>query len=333
MPVLPIEMSARRRAMGEDVRCLEIGLVNNMPDAALKSTERQFLRLLQAAASSHVVRVHFYTIPAIERGAAIRPHLDHYYASTSALPSDDLDAVIVTGTEPRRTDLREEPYWPALAKLFDGARDAAVPLLASCLAAHAAAFHYDGVIRRRRVEKCFGVYAHRRLRDHPLTRGVPDGYRAPHSRWNELSADDLTQAGYAVLTASDLAGVDIFVRRGRHLVVGIQAHPEYGRETLLREYARDINRCLAMTPRRIPPLPAGYFDAVGTCRLDAHVAGIGADATSIELPEVAEHITPDWSASAASVIRNWLDLVAERRAGRVVRQRNTTTYASSARTF
>ena len=32
-----------------DATCLEIGLVNNMPDSALEQTERQFLSRIEAA--------------------------------------------------------------------------------------------------------------------------------------------------------------------------------------------------------------------------------------------------------------------------------------------
>ena len=37
--------------------CIEIGLVNNMPDAALEATERQFVELIQAATNDIIVRL------------------------------------------------------------------------------------------------------------------------------------------------------------------------------------------------------------------------------------------------------------------------------------
>ena len=46
------QAEARWRASGgTGAGCLEIGLVNNMPDAALRATERQFSKLLSAAAT------------------------------------------------------------------------------------------------------------------------------------------------------------------------------------------------------------------------------------------------------------------------------------------
>ena len=49
---------------GGDVNldCLNIGLVNNMPDSALIPTERQLFDLLGAAAGKLVIRLHLYTM-------------------------------------------------------------------------------------------------------------------------------------------------------------------------------------------------------------------------------------------------------------------------------
>src|SRR2546430_16504312 len=46
-----------------DANCIDIGLVNNMPDAALKATERQFLTLLDAAADGMEVPLTCYALP------------------------------------------------------------------------------------------------------------------------------------------------------------------------------------------------------------------------------------------------------------------------------
>jgi hypothetical protein len=43
--------------------CIEIGLVNNMPDAALEATERQFVELIRAATNDIVVRLRLYALP------------------------------------------------------------------------------------------------------------------------------------------------------------------------------------------------------------------------------------------------------------------------------
>jgi hypothetical protein len=40
-----------------------VGLVNNMPDTALQSTERQFLELIDAAAGGMAVRLRLFSLP------------------------------------------------------------------------------------------------------------------------------------------------------------------------------------------------------------------------------------------------------------------------------
>ena len=48
-------------------RCVNIGLLNNMPDLALISTERQLFELLNVAAGTLPVHLQFYTLPTIAR--------------------------------------------------------------------------------------------------------------------------------------------------------------------------------------------------------------------------------------------------------------------------
>src|SRR5690348_7738925 len=95
--------------------CVELGILNNMPDAALERTEQQFFSLLSIAAQDLLVRVRFFALANLPRDGLGRGHLErHAYARAVDIPDSDLDALIVTGTEPREQDLRREPYWPEL---------------------------------------------------------------------------------------------------------------------------------------------------------------------------------------------------------------------------
>ena len=60
---------------------LHIGLVNNMPDAALRVTELQFARLLKESAGNFDVRLHLFAIPEIPRGEAAISRMDGFYAA------------------------------------------------------------------------------------------------------------------------------------------------------------------------------------------------------------------------------------------------------------
>src|SRR5262245_9789234 len=85
--------------LGSGTPCLETGLVNNMPDGALESTERQFCDLLQAAAGDLPVRLRLFSMPDVPRGDAGRSHLSRGYTYIGKLWSMRLDGLIVTGTE------------------------------------------------------------------------------------------------------------------------------------------------------------------------------------------------------------------------------------------
>jgi len=251
--------SALRPAPG---RFLELGLVNNMPDAALESTERQFLELLREAVGDIPVRLRLFALPDVPRSDAGRQHLRGGYGSIDDLCSSRLDGLIVTGTEPRAPSLADEPYWGSLIQVLDWAQENTASSVWSCLAAHAAVLHLDGIRRQALDEKRFGMFECDVVSAHPLMAGLPPRVRIPHSRYNELSEQDLSSGGYAILTHSPEAGVDTFVKHEKSLLVLFQGHPEYDERALLREHRRDVGRFLRGEREIYPVLPQGYFDDV-----------------------------------------------------------------------
>src|SRR5689334_7044791 len=126
---------------------LDIGLVNNMPDAALDATERQFRALLAAAADGLDVRLTMYTLPEVPRTDFGRKQVSNY-ATLETLWTRRHDGLIVTGTEPRASDLKDEPFWGSLTKVLEWAEDHTYSTILSCLAAHAGILHLDGIVRR-----------------------------------------------------------------------------------------------------------------------------------------------------------------------------------------
>jgi homoserine O-succinyltransferase len=238
---------------------LDIGIINNMPDGALESTERQFLTLLGAAADGVFVRVKFYALPGIPRSDSGQRHITSFYSDIDDLCDRRLDGLIVTGTEPRASSLINESYWPALARVLDWAEHNTYSAIWSCLAAHAAVLHIDGISRRRLRDKRFGLFECTRASDHLLMAGLAAPVLMPHSRWNDLREDELVEAGYLVLTRSPHAGVDAFVKQRRSLFVFFQGHPEYEADSLPLEYLRDIGRYLREESDEYPTMPYGYF--------------------------------------------------------------------------
>jgi homoserine O-succinyltransferase len=292
---------------------LTIGLINNMPDAALQATERQFMRLLRHAAGDIRIDFHCFSLPSVRRSQTARWRVEQQYTDIADLDRLRIDGLIVTGAEPNAAALPEEPFWGDLADIIDWAAANTRSTIWSCLAAHAAVKHLDGIERHRLGAKCSGVYDCAKVTDNWLTAGLPSPLKISHSRLNELRASDLIAKGYQVLTQSRQAGVDIFAKELRSQFVFFQGHPEYDALSLEREYLRDISRYLAGERDAYPALPAGYFDAETEHKLVVFERRARVErrpALSAELPERTLRSDIAAGTAATAIFRNWLEYLA-----------------------
>lgn len=310
----------RARPVARREKPITIGLVNNMPDAAIATTEAQFRALIDRAAAGRAFTLKLFALPGVPRSGAAQAAMAARYLSTNALSMNPVDALIVTGAEPVAADLRDEPFWAELAALTDWAEANTVSTLFSCLAAHAAVLHLDGVRRQPLPAKCSGVFEVQ-AREHPLTRGQPLPLLTPHSRWNGLSETHLTRRGYTVLTRSDEIGVDAFIRDRDSLFLFLQGHPEYDADTLMLEYRRDLRRFLIGERAAHPAVPAGYFDpdverALITLAVEtARHPTLGALSDAVKIMRI-DPPSARWACTTEQLYANWLDLVAARVAAR-----------------
>jgi homoserine O-succinyltransferase len=313
------ERRLRKGTLRDRGRRLAIGLVNNMPDAAIASTERQFTRLLEASCGDYDVRLTLYSLEHAPRAAEARRAMAATYRPARGLRASNQDGLIVTGAEPRAPTLPEEPYWRELIGLFDWARSRTHSTLFSCLASHGAVLHWHGISRRPLARKLSGVYASRVVRRHRLLADLPDTFATPHSRLNTIDEAPLTRAGYVTLASSPDAGVGLFVREEQSLLVFLQDHPEYDADSLAREYRRDMIRYLNGERATTPDKPEHYF---------APEVGVLVDAFAVRArqeraPEVAREFPnaalsdageAAWRAHASRFYRNWLEVLMERKA-------------------
>jgi len=299
---------------------LDIALLNNMPDPALETTEQQFSDLLARAGAGYDVRLRLFSFPELIRGEAGRRYVAENYEPIDALWSGDFDGLIVTGAEPRTSSLSDEVYWPSLTRLVDWALDSETPTVLSCLAAHAAVLHLDGVKRSPLRRKVSGVFRCDKTSNDTLVAGLPSSWQIPHSRLNTLDPEQLKRAGYEIMSCSDEAGVDTFLLRRRAVFVFYQGHPEYDAGALFREYRRDVGRYLARILESYPEMPSGYFDDQTARSFEAFRALAERKRTRDVLEAFpgreARSIPPHrWLDPAVRLYANWLSaFVAERRA-------------------
>ena len=258
--ILLTRSTSPSRSAGEGRR-IAIGLINNMGDEALKTTERQFRSLVAEAAGDFDVSFRIFAMKSTKRSPRALEYIHARYEPVSAAMDGDLDALIITGAQPQANHLSEEPYWEELAELIDWAKLHTTSTILSCLAAHAGVLHLDRIERQPLSKKCAGVFASTAETAHPLVGEQGRVRLVPHSRRNGLRRSELEQAGYTILTTSRGCGVDSFVKRFGSQFVFLQGHPEYDPNSLAREYRRDLDLYLRGRMDRRPTRPRDYFGA------------------------------------------------------------------------
>ena len=293
---------------------LTIGLVNNMPDAALQATERQFMRLLRAGAGNQPIHFHCFSLPSIRRSEPARRRIEAHYTDIAELGRLPIDGLIVTGAEPNAAALTDEPFWRDLTTLIDWAKANTRSTIWSCLAAHATVLHLDGIKRQRLDAKCSGIYDCEKATGHWLTDDLPSPVKIPHSRLNELGERDLAANGYQLLTRAADAGADIFVKDLKSQFIFFQGHPEYDALSLQHEYLRDVSRFLAGERPTCPNFPTGYFEPETEAELAEFRERASRErrpAQGGELPKLRIRGDIGTGTAASVIFRNWLAFLAD----------------------
>ncbi len=306
---------------GAPSRPLVIGLLNNSPGSAYRATQRQFARALRDASGDRKISLQCYALPEIH-GDPVACHAEgHAHLSVQMLRSVPPDGLIISGAEPRSANLRDEAYWSSLVQIFAWARQRQIPLLLSCLAAHAAVLHDSDIPRRRLERKCSGVFPVSIENRHGTElAGALAASRtpacAPHSRWHELPEDQLLAHGYRILTRAGEAGVDMFAGPNGQDTLFLNGHPEYEACSLLKEYRRDVGRFVAGEIGRYPDLPLqpispSLHNVLAEVRRLA-LAGQGEAALHLLPPlGAAPDAVPAWREHAQAVFGFWLHHVSE----------------------
>ena len=301
------------RARSQDIRELHIGLMNNMPDAALEPTERQFLRLIGGC--NRIAQFHIYPFspPQVPRGDKAQAHIEKYYYNFTQLKEEGLDALIVTGANPVCAQLPDESFWEPMCETLDWAVRHVTSTLCACLATHAAFLHFHNIERQPLTTKRWGVFTHRVVLEHPLVRHVNTQFTVPHSRWNEITTEQMRGASQLVLVESKEAGVHLATSADGLRLVFFQGHPEYDGFSLLKEYKREVNRFLAGEVDDYPPYPDHYFSEEALSLLETYRdAAIQSRQRGIffdDFPEQQIPVDNTWGDTGKMIFNNWLGAV------------------------
>ena len=239
------------RAYSQDIRPLEIAILNLMPTKV--ETETQFMRLLSnSPLQVNVTLIYTKSYKSKNTAAA---HLDRFYKRFDDIKDKHFDGMIITGAPVETLPFEEVKYWNELKKIFDYADRNVTSTIYICWGAQAALYYYYGIEKRLLPEKLFGIFPHKKfLEQHdPLLKGIDDVFNVPHSRHTTVWEEDVDKVGDLIrLSHSDYTGLSIAKSKDNKKIF-LTGHMEYDRDTLKKEYERDLAKGLPIKP------PANYF--------------------------------------------------------------------------
>ena len=234
------------RAKHQDIRPIEIGILNLMP--LKEETELQLLRALSNTPLQ--VDVTFLMVSNHESKNTPTSHLNKFYNHFSQVKHRKFDGLIITGAPVEQMEYEEVDYWKEFTEICAWTETNVTSTMHLCWGAQAGLYYHYGIRKYPLPDKMFGIYEHRVLnRKIPLVRGFDDYFMAPHSRHTLVRKEDIEQhSELTILAESEEAGVFLLLD-GDGKRIFVMGHPEYDRVTLHNEYMRDKNKGL---PIQVP---------------------------------------------------------------------------------
>jgi homoserine O-succinyltransferase len=231
------------RAARQDIRPLQIGLLNLMPNK--ERTETQFARLI--GASPLQVDLTLVRITDHKSKNTAEEYLTTFYSTWAEVKDRKFDGFIVTGAPVANIPFEEVRYWPEMVEIMNWTQRNVHHTMFICWGAQAALHHFHGARRYRMPQKAFGVFRHKVLnpRSHYL-RGFSDDLAVPVSRYNDIDRQSLSP-DLEILIDNEEIGV-CFLDDPRHRAVHMLNHLEYDNRSLADEYERDLKAGLDTAP-------------------------------------------------------------------------------------
>ena len=241
-----IFVMTQTRAVTQDIRPLEIVLLNLMPTKI--ATETQLSRLLGNTPLQ--VRLELMHTTSHKAKNVSEDHLLSFYKSFEELKHRKFDGMVITGAPVENMPFEDVDYWQELPEIMEWSKTNVHSTLHICWGAQAGLYYHYGIQKQQLPEKLFGVFEHRAdYKRSILMRGFDDTFWVPHSRHTTVLREDIEAVpGLKILASSEQAGVyAVMSKEGRQIF--ITGHSEYDPLTLKAEYDRDKNLGL---PIRVP---------------------------------------------------------------------------------
>ncbi|MEO1293223.1 MAG: homoserine O-succinyltransferase [Pseudomonadota bacterium] len=232
-----VMVMADDRAARQDIRPLQIALLNLMPKKA--ETETQFARVIGATPLQ--INLTLIRMSHHESKNTSAQHMEAFYEPFEAVAARKFDGLIITGAPIEHLAFEDVTYYEELRRIFDWTQTHVHHTMAVCWGGMAMLNHFHGVAKDILPAKAFGCFRHKNLApaSHYL-RGFSDDFVVPVSRWTEMRLADIQAAeGLNILMQSDEVG-PCLIDDPAHRALYMFNHLEYDSDTLKAEYDRDV---------------------------------------------------------------------------------------------
>ncbi len=245
-----IFVMTEHRAMTQDIRPLQVLLLNLMPTKI--ATETQLARLL----SNTPLQVELELMQTSTYVGKNTPqeHMLKFYTDFEHVKDRYFDGMVITGAPVEKLDFQQVEYWDELCRIMEWSKTHVHSTFHICWAAQAALYYHYGIQKIPLPEKLSGVYPHWVVRrSSMLMRGFDDCFMVPHSRNTTVALEDVMACDkLKILAVSEKAGLYAAATEGGRQIF-ITGHSEYDADTLKGEYIRDLKQGIN------PHVPENYF--------------------------------------------------------------------------
>lgn len=239
------------RAARQDIRPLQIGLLNLMPNK--ERTETQFARLIGATPLQ--VDLTLVRVSDHKSKNTSEEYLKSFYSTWEEVREKRFDGFVVTGAPVANMPFEEVKYWSEMLEIMDWTQTNVHHTMFICWGAQAALHHFHGAKRYRMPSKAFGVFRHKLVGPQtPWLHGFSDSPMIPVSRYNDIDRNSLGK-GLEVLIDNEEIGVCMLQDKVRPALYMLN-HLEYDNRSLADEYERDVKAGL-YTPPPVNLFPNG----------------------------------------------------------------------------
>ena len=231
------------RAARQDIRPLQIGLLNLMPNK--ERTETQFSRLIGATPLQ--VDLTLVRVTDHQSKNTSEDYLKTFYSTWEQVRAHKFDGFIVTGAPIAHLPFEEIKYWSEMVEIMKWTQTNVHRTMFICWGAQAALHYFHNARRYRMPQKAFGVFRHQIVNPRSVwLRGFSDSPMIPVSRYNDI---DKASLGPDLEVLIDNAEIGVCcIDDPKHRAVHMLNHLEYDNRSLADEYERDVKAGLNPAP-------------------------------------------------------------------------------------